>query len=252
MKKNLNGLNITYRYHKGEGVPVLLLHGWGGNLNSFRFLENYLVSKNYSVITLDFPGFGGSDMPLETFELDDYYKIVSELIEKENIEKVNIVAHSFGGRVALLFAYNQPQKINKLVLVDSAGLKPKFSLRKKIKIWHYKFLKKLKEKGLIKRDLISYGSEDYKAMPQNLKQVFTRIVNNHLDYTLPSITCPTLIVWGKDDDATPYYMAKKFNKKISDSAIINLDGGHFAYLKNAEKFTLIIDNFFNKESLWTY
>ena len=252
MKKNLNGLNITYRFHKGEGVPILLLHGWGGNLNSFRFLENFLVSKNCSVITVDFPGFGGSDMPLETFELDDYYKIVSQLLMAENIEKVNIIAHSFGGRVALLFVYNEPQKLNKLMLVDSAGLKPKFSLSKKIKIIRYKFLKKLKEKGLIKRDLVSYGSEDYKAMPQNLKQVFVRIVNQHLDYILPSVSCPTLIVWGKDDDATPYYMAKKFKKNIKDSGLVTLDGGHFAYLQNANKFTMIVDNFFNKENVWTY
>ena len=252
MKKNLNGLNITYRFHKGEGVPILLLHGWGGSLNSFRFLENYFVSKNCSVITIDFPGFGGSDMPLETFELDDYYKIVSDLLMAENIQKVNIVAHSFGGRVALLLTYNEPQKVNKLVLTDSAGLKPKFSLSKKIKIIRYKFLKKLKEKGLIKRDLVSYGSEDYKAMPQNLKQVFVRIVNRHLDYILPSVSCPTLIVWGKDDDATPYYMAKKFKKNIKDSGLVTLDGGHFAYLQNANKFTMIVDNFFNKENVWTY
>ena len=249
MKKNLNGLNITYRYHKGDGTPILLLHGWGGNLNSFRFLESFLIQKNHSVITIDFPGFGGSDMPLETFKLDDYYKIVSELLIAENIQKVNIVAHSFGGRVALLFAYNEPQKLNKLVLVDSAGLKPKFSLVKKFKIMRYKFLKKLKEKGLIKRDLIKYGSEDYKAMPQNLKPVFTKIVNCHLDYTLSSITSPTLIVWGKDDDATPFYMAKKLNKNIKDSAIIKLDGGHFAYLQNADKFAIIVDNFFSKENV---
>ena len=246
MKKILNGLNITYRYHKGETETVnLLLHGWGGNLNSFRFLENYLVSKNYSVLTLDFPGFGGSDMPREDFTLDDYYKIVDELLKIENIKKVNIVAHSFGGRIALLFANRNQDMISKLVLVDSAGLKPKFSLSKTLKIWRYKFLKKLKAKGIIKRDLSNFGSDDYKAMPKNLKQVFNNVVNTDLTFTLKTISSPTLIVWGKDDKSTPFYMAKKMHKNIKDSAIITLDGGHFAYLQNSNKFLLVVENFLN-------
>ncbi len=244
MKKRLNGLNITYRFHQGKTETVnLILHGWGGNLNSFRFLENFLIQKDYSVLTLDFPGFGGSEMPRDDFTLDDYFKIVDELLEANGIKKVNIIAHSFGGRVALLFAFNKPQKLNKLVLVDSAGLKPKFSLTRSIKILHYKFLKMLKSKGLIKRDLTNFGSADYKAMPEGLKPVFNRIVNTDLTYTLKTISSPTLIVWGKDDEATPYYMAKKLNKNIKDSAIITLDGGHFAYLQNSNKFLLVLENF---------
>ena len=244
MKATLNGLNITYRYHiaKSEAV-TLLLHGWGGNLNSFRGLENELAENDQSVLTLDFPGFGGSDMPKESFTLDDYYKIVLELIQKLNIKKLNIVAHSFGGRIALLLASKNANLVHKLVLVDSAGLKPKYSFAKSFKIFHYKFLKKLKNAGIIKRDLSGYGSSDYRAMPDELKPVFNNIVKTDLTYTLKRISCSTLIVWGKDDTSTPYYMAKKLNKGIKDSAIITFDGGHFAYLQNSNKFLIIVNNF---------
>ena len=245
MKKFLSGLNITYRYQKtdfGNTETVLLLHGWGGSLNSFRFLENQLAKEGFSVITLDFPGFGGSDLPREDFSLDDYKKIVEELVEKENIKSVHIIAHSFGGRVAIKLSA-ETNLVKKLVLVDSAGIKPRFSLAKNIKILHYKFLKSLKKIGLIKRDLNNFGSADYKAMPNNLKSVFNRIVNEDLSGVLHKIECPTLIVWGRNDRETPLYMAKKLNKGIKDSAIVTFDGGHFAYLQNAEKFTIIVKEF---------
>lgn len=249
MKAVLNGLNITYRYHKSKSEAVtLLLHGWGGNLNSFRGLESGLAESGQSVLTLDFPGFGGSDMPKETFTLDDYYKIVLGLIENLGIKKLNIVAHSFGGRIALLLASKNSDLIKKLVLVDSAGLKPKFSLSKSFKIFHYKFLKKLKNAGIIKRDLSGYGSADYRAMPDELKPVFNNIVRTDLTYTLKSISCPTLIVWGKDDTSTPYYMAKRLNKGIKDSAVITFDGGHFAYLQNSNKFYIIVNEFLKEKT----
>ena len=243
MKKLLNGLNITYRYTKKSDNVVMLLHGWGGNLNSFRSLESFLISKDFSVITLDFPGFGGSDQPNENFDLFDYKKIIVELLNAENIKKTSIVAHSFGGRVTFLLASENPELVDRLVLVDVAGIKPRFNLGREIKVWHYKFLKKLKQKGIIKRDLLSYGSDDYRAMPQNLKPVFNRIVKTDLTDRLRHITAPTLIIWGKKDKDTPYYMAKKINKKISNSAIITFEGGHFCYLDNIDKFNLIVENF---------
>ena len=247
MKKILNGLNITYRYSKNQSSfdTVLLLHGWGGNLNSFRYLEKELIKNGFSVLTLDFPAFGGSEQPPETFTMHDYYKIVSELLEAENLNKVNIVAHSFGGRVAIMLASLKPEKINKLVLVDSSGIKPKFSLSKKLKILKYKTLKKLKEKGIIKRDLTYYGSDDYKALPKNLKPVFNRIVNTDLADFAKEIQAPTLLIWGTKDKDTPMYMAKKLNKFIKDSAIIKFeDCGHFCYLEKPQEFQKIVENFF--------
>ena len=244
MKRRLNGINITYRYTKRGEKVVLLLHGWGGNLNSFRTLEDFLIKNNFSVITLDFPGFGGSEQPTENFDLWDYKKIVLELLQIENISKTSIVAHSFGGRVAFLLASENPENIDKLVLCDVAGIKPKFNLSLQFKIWKYKLLKKLKQKGLIKRELLIYGSDDYRAMPENLKSVFNRIVKTDLTKYLSSILSPTLILWGRSDKDTPIYMAKKINKKIKDSAIIYFEGGHFWYLDNAIQFNLIVKNFF--------
>lgn len=243
MKRELNGINITYRITRQSEKFVLLLHGWGGNLNGFRSLEKFLIESGFSVLTLDFPGFGGSDQPNENFDLWDYKKIVLELLKAENIQKTSIVAHSFGGRVTFLLASENPEVVDKLVLCDVAGIKPRFNLSLQCKIWKYKFLKKLKAKGVIKRDLLSYGSDDYRAMPEKLRPVFNRIVKTDLTKKISNITAPTLIVWGKKDKETPYYMAKKINRKIKDSAIITFEGGHFCYLDDSERFDLIVENF---------
>ena len=195
MKKILNGLNITYRYKKGKrDITILLLHGWGGNLNSFRGIENELIESNYSVITLDFPGFGGSDLPNEDWTLDDYIRVVEELIEIENIRNLCVIAHSFGGRVAIKLCAENPELVQKLVLVDSAGIKPKFSIKKSLKVMYYKFVKKLVKAKIIKKDLSKCGSEDYKAMPNQLKPVFNKIVNTHLDEDSKKIITPTLLI----------------------------------------------------------
>lgn len=244
MKIIVDGLNITYKKIGSQnGKYVLLLHGWGGNLNSFRFLCDYLAGERFGVVCLDFPGFGGSDVPPETFCLKDYCNVVKKVLEAEKIDKVSIVAHSFGGRIAILLASENAELVDRLVLVDSAGLKPKFSITKWARVCYYKFLKSLKKAKIINRDLSGFGSEDYKALPQNLRPVFNNIIKTDLSKNLKDISCPTLIVWGRQDKDTPYYMAKKLKKGIKDSAIVTFDGGHFAYLQNSQKFSIIVNQF---------
>ncbi len=245
MKKVLNNVDINFRVQKNPSGDnfVLLLHGWGGSLNSFRGLENYLLSQNYSVINLDFPGFGNSDNPLETYCLDDYVKIVTEMLDFLNIKQLAVVGHSFGGRVAIKLA-STTNFVSKLVLVDSAGIKPRFSLKSHIKQNHYKFLKFLKSKNLIKKDLSNFGSEDYKALPDSIKPVFVRVVNEDLTQNLSNITAPTILIWGSNDKSTPLYMAKKMEKKIKDSALIVFkNAGHFSYLEHHDEFCLIVNSF---------
>ncbi len=105
-------------------------------------------------------------------------------------------------------------------------------------------LKWLNNKQILHRDLSKFGSDDYKAIPNEMKGVFNRIVNEDLTKYTKQIQNETLIIWGKKDDATPYYMAKKLNKNIKNSAIITFDdAGHFSYLKYHSQFLLIIKSF---------
>ena len=136
-------MKINYKLI-GEGKEtVLFLHGWGANLNSFLFCENAL-KNNYKLLLVDFPGFGESEKLNNVFSVFDYALEIFKLLTKLEINNVNIVCHSFGGRVAMLLSTIFNLKVNKLVLIDAAGIKPRFNLKTKLKIFNYKLKKFLK------------------------------------------------------------------------------------------------------------
>lgn len=178
----------------------------------------------YTCIYIDLYGFGESDIA-HAVSLNDYADGVKEVLDYLGIEKPILVGHSFGGRVAMRLISNGVVAQG-LVLVDSAGLKPKKTLKYCLRKLNYKI-----KKGL-KMDISKCGSSDYKVLSDRMKITFKAIVNEYQDNELNNITCPTLILWGKNDNQTPKYMAKRLKKGIKNSVLIYLDGGHFAYIED--------------------
>ncbi len=223
MEITVDGIKISYERYCGDGTPVLLLHGWGASAKAMQGLFDFVKSLGRSVISIDFPYFGGSDAPPGDWGVYDYARITHEFMKALEAEKAVIVGHSFGGRIGILLAsdYNAAEK---LVLIDSAGLKPRRGIKYRLKVAFYKIEKKF---GRAKKGA---GSADYNALPDFMKPVFVRVVNAHLDKKLENICVPTLILWGKDDKDTPLYMAKKFEKNIKDSGLVVFENaGHFSY-----------------------
>lgn len=214
----------------------MLLHGWGGNMTSFLSLEQHL-SKYARVLNLDFLGFGDSPRLTRPVDVPDYADGVLELIEKYSMRDVVLVGHSFGGRVAMYIAEHYPEMVSGLVLIDAAGIFPRFSIKKFVKIRLHRFLKRLGLKGL-------KGSPDYRALDDIGRATFNNVISFDLESNLSDISCPALLIWGKDDRDTPLYMAKKLNKKIKNSELIVFnDVGHFSYLERPCETFLIIRSF---------
>lgn len=231
-------IKINYQTMGKRGKWLLFLHGWGGDIQSFACL--YPSFKNFKVLAVDFPPFGCSEEPKHPLTMNDYVEMIKQLLKLLKIRKINIIAHSFGGRVALILA-SQTKLVNKLILVDSAGLKPRKSLVVRLKILKYKALKKLNKTPK------NAGSEDYQHLSTTMQKTFVNVVNFHLDNVCKNITCPVLIVWGKKDKSTPIWMAKKLNKLISNSNLVVFgDSGHFSYLNHPQKFCQITKSFLNK------
>lgn len=251
MRKYFNNVLINYRVKRNNENNnfVLLLHGWGGSISSFQGLEDYLFSQGFSTINLDFPGFGSSSIPSRDFLLEDYVITIKELLNYENISKTSIVCHSFGGRVALLLS-STTNLVNKMILVDSAGLKPRFNLIRWFKIKIFKLKKILNNHLHFRFNLDKYGSEDYKALPNEMRQTFNNIVSTDLTKNLDNIIAPCLIVWGDKDKSTPLYMAKKLNKQIKNSELkIYRNSGHFSYLENFGDFCELCKKYLLKKEI---
>lgn len=214
----------------------MLLHGWGGNMTSFLDLEHRL-NRHARVLNLDFYGFGDSPAPSAPIDVPDYAEGVLELIYKYSMTDVVLIGHSFGGRVALYIAENYPDLVSGLVLIDSAGIFPRFNPRRFIKLTLHRILKKLGLNGL-------QGSADYRVLDDISKATFNNIVSYDLESRLDRISCPTLLIWGKEDSDTPLYMAKKLNRNIKDSELITFNGaGHFSYLDKPYETFLIVRSF---------
>lgn len=233
-----NGININYDKFEGTAIgdPLLILHGWGASIETMRGIFNFIKSLNRTVYMLDFPGFGKSSIPTPDWGIYEYATCVKVFMSELEINKPIIIGHSFGGRVGIILASEGLP--SKLILVDSAGVKPKFSFNKSLKIFGYKFKKIF---GL-KRD--DCGSADYKALPLEMRSVFVKVVNTHLNKLLEKIKIPTLIIWGESDGETPMYMAKKLNKKIEDSGLAVLKNcGHYCFAESYGSFCLIVKAF---------
>ena len=213
---------------------MIFLHGWGGSTDSFLGVAKNI--RNYRITLIDFYGFGNTPHPDYPLCLDDFINGVKEIITFYNMDEVVLCAHSFGGRVAIKLASENPKYLKKIVLVDSAGIPPKRGLKYKFKIFTYKFFKALKIN-------LNFGSADYKSLDGAMKKTFVNIVNEDLTEYLQYISVPTLIVWGDKDVDTPLYMAKKLNEKIKDSGLVILHGTHFCYIECLNEFILILNSF---------
>jgi len=233
----------------GKGKKfVLFLHGWGGSTNSFLSVAKRL-STNYKVMLIDFYGFGKSKFPNNPLDTYEYATQLYLFLKQKNIDKCHIVAHSFGGRVAVILSSMFDIVIENLVLVDSAGVLPKRTLRYKIKVIKYKICKKLSKLKLVSaKKLSSFGSEEYKQLNALQKVSYVKIVNQGLEFLMPKVNSKTLLVWGTNDDTTPIYMAKTMKKLIPKSNIFYYENaGHFSYLENYVNFCSLLLSFLKED-----
>lgn len=250
MLLKIDNMDIFYKT-AGNGEKVVLLHGWGGCADSFLPVFNYLSTK-YNVYALDFPGFGQSTRPDEPWGVSDYKDMLYKFFDCLNIDKASIISHSFGGRVSIMFAAEHPDRVEKMVLVDSAGLLPKRTFKYYFKIYKFKLMKKIftaftpkdKMNERLEKFYNRYGSKDYKESGK-MRQTFVKVVNQDLREYLPRIKASTLLIWGDEDKATPLEFGKIMEKEIPDAGLVVFKGaGHFSYLERLNDFDIIISKFF--------
>lgn len=254
MEIQVKGKKINYEV-TGQGTPIVLLHGWLASLETMAPLARHL-EKNFKVYSIDIIGFGKSELPDNPFHTDDFGDFLKELLEKLEIKNPILIGHSNGGRMILNFAGRNLGKINKIVLIDSAGIVPKRKLKYYIKMYTFKGLKnifKILPKtemfcNIKDRMLSKFGSSDYKNSPDVLKRTMSNIVNEDQKYLMKNIKAPTLIIWGDKDTATPVEDGKTMEKLIPGSGLIIYEGaGHFSYLDKLSNCLLVLDEFFKDD-----
>ena len=238
MKIKIDNVEVNYIQY-GEGSDVLLLHGWGQNIQMMRPLGDNLCS-NHRITIIDFPGFGESSDPPVAWSVRNYAVLVEKLVEKLNIKKPTVIGHSFGGRVAIYFSADNP--IDKLILFGSPCMKEKEELTLSVRI--LKKIKKLPGMDKFGDFMKQYiGSPDYRAASPIMRQTLVNVVNEDLTSFARRIEEPTLLIWGEHDEAVPVEEARELEKIMIDAALIVLPGTHYAYLENLGQVINILNNF---------
>lgn len=248
-----NGVEMFYTV-EGEGSPVVLMHGWGCTHDTVKSIAD-VCQKSHKVFTVDFPGFGQSTEPSSgdsVWGVEEYTQIIERLVAVEGIENPILIGHSFGGRVAIVYASRND--VDKIVLVDAAGVKPRRKLSYYVKVYSFKLAKhwlKLvygKEEGARRIEKLrgKRGSKDYAQSSATMKAVLSKVVNEDLCHLMPKIKAPTLLIWGKNDTATPLSDAKKMEKLIPDAGLVAFDDcGHYSFLDNRHGFAAVLNSFIN-------
>lgn len=255
MEINVNNISVNY-IDEGNGQPVLFLQGWGTNIELYKKLTNKIAEK-HRIIALDLPGFGKTKEPDRAWNIDDYTDFILEFIKLKKLDNLILMGHSFGGRIIIkLMSRKREFKVEKIVLLDSAGIKAKTSLKKQIKQKCFKICKKLLrtsigEKffpGKVEKMQRKYGSADYRKASPIMRQVLVKTINEDLTELLSNIDVPTLLVWGDQDTATPISDAHLMERLIPDSGLVILKNtGHYSFLEDFYTFSRVIDSFLGEK-----
>lgn len=242
----------------GEGKPLVVLHGWGSSRRVMMPLARSLAHIRTSYV-LDLPGFGDSPEPNTSWSIDDYADAVESFISNKFEGPVDLLVHSFGGRITLKLCSGKfgSERIQKVLITGGAGMKPKRTL----KFYFRKYLAKLlklpfsilpksyREPALVKLRQTSLwkslGSGEYNQLSGVMRETFVKSVTEYLEKCLPLIPHDILLLWGRNDEATPVYQGERIEEGIKNSALVVIeDAGHYAFLDKPKQFVSIAEAYF--------
>ena len=239
----IKDVNINYVQY-GTGKDIVLLHGWGQNIEMMKPIGDRLC-KHFKITILDLPGYGSSSEPTYPWEVSDYVEMLKEFLNELKIDNPILIGHSFGGKVSLLYA--SKYKVHKLVLLASPFKKEIEKLSLKVKF--LKFMKKVpvinKLEGFAKKHI---GSTDYRSASDMMRKILVNTVNLDITEDVKNIKCPTLAIWGTNDEAVPVERVYELEKLISDCGVITYEGlSHYAYLENLVEVLRVLRRFFEED-----
>jgi pimeloyl-ACP methyl ester carboxylesterase len=243
----IDGLTVRYQVG-GQGPHILVLHGWGGAIESFAPVLDDL-HRSFTVTALDLPGFGKSGLPPATWGSTDYADVTLKVMDRLRLDRAGVIGHSFGGQVSIRLAASAPQRVGKLVLVGSAGIRTRPALATRLKRTAARLGKWLAAHGgwvgEKARAAIYHRvqSRDY-ANAGPLRPTLVRVISEDLTPLLPLIAAPTLLVWGAQDRDVPVAAAQVMARLIPAAQLVVFENaGHFAYLDQFDRFRLLVARF---------
>ena len=251
------GAELHYT-EEGSGYPVLMIHGFGGSVRNFAKMADNLKGQ-FRVIRIDLPGFGLSDFP-DMGDKPDYIGMYRDyltfMFDTLHLDSVYVMGNSMGGGIAWMAAADHPDKVKKLVLLNSAGYDVA-NVAGKLTMFKFKSVGHVFDRGMPM--FMSEGGLEKCYGDKSKVDPAVWALNNHFtnregniqnmlalarsqqfpdSNIITKVQCPTLIVWGKEDAIIPVAHAEKFHRDIKNSRVIIYDPcGHVPMLERSEDLT---------------
>lgn len=241
-----------FRYtEKGEGTPVVILHGLMGGLSNFHGVTDYFPEKGYKILVPELPIY---DMPMLQTTVKNFAKYVEEFIKFKNLKDVILLGNSLGGHIGLLHTKMFPKLVKALVITGSSGLYESAMGDGYPKRGDYEFIKKkaqdvFYDPAVATKEIVD---EVFATVNDRVKLVKTlaiakSAIRHNMAQDLPAMQTPTCIIWGRNDGVTPPDVAELFHELLPDSDLYWINEcGHAPMMEHPNEFNEILDTWLQK------
>ncbi|MCW8918367.1 MAG: alpha/beta hydrolase [Gammaproteobacteria bacterium] len=248
-----NGRVCVYQTNRAASQNIFLIHGIGDNASRDWERQLAMLAEQFHIITIDLAGFGRSEQGDKPYTPENYAALIDFVASHYTIQRFDLIGHSMGASVAMLYAAKFPQNVKRLVLVDAAGILHRIAIGKyviasginseadgtdKVESYVVKIIEKFE-------GLFSLFSDDV-AKESEHARAGIELVDYDFGQTLDKIITPTLIIWGAEDQIAPLRTAKVLNYRIKNSQLnVIPDAGHLPMKEKSETFNHLLDGFLN-------
>lgn len=236
-----------FRYtEKGEGTPIVILHGLMGGLSNFHGVTDFFPDKGYKILVPELPIY---DMPMLQTNVKNFAKYVEEFIQFKGLKDVILLGNSLGGHIGLLHTKMYPKHIKALIITGSSGLYESAMGDGYPKRGDYEFIKKkaqdvFYDPAVATKEIVD---EVFATVNDRVKLVKTlaiakSAIRHNMAQDLPSMKTPTCIIWGENDAVTPPDVAELFHELLPDSDLYWIkECGHAPMMEHPLQFNAILD-----------
>lgn len=238
---------------KGEGTPIIILHGLMGGLSNFHGVMEHFPKKGYKVLIPELPIY---DMPMLKTNVKNFAKYLEKFIEYKGLKDVILLGNSLGGHIGLLHTKLYPEMVKALVITGSSGLYESAMGDGYPKRGDYEFIKKKAEDVFYDPTVATKEIVDevFATVNDRVKLVKTlaiakSAIRHNMSTDLPSMETPTCIIWGENDTVTPPDVAELFHELLPDSELFWIkECGHAPMMEHPIEFNTILDKWLEKRN----
>ena len=253
MKENLIETKDFRYVERGEGQPIVILHGLMGGLSNFRGVYDFFPEKGYRVIIPELPVY---DLPLLKTTVKDLAVHLDKFFTSNHLEDVILLGNSLGGHIALLYTKLYPKKVRGLVITGSSGLYENAMGESYPKRGDYNYIKTKSEEVFYDPKVATKEIVDevYETVNDRNKLIKTlaiakSAIRHNMAKDLPKMEIPTAIIWGVQDCVTPPNVAEEFNRLLPNSTLYWIDKcGHVPMMEHPDSFNTLMDTWLTQQN----